>query len=401
MRKLLSIILVLGVMLSLSAGALAEENNRMGKKITAVECTAANLTGVTYNNPEKLIDGDLTTFTELNGKDGYLQIDLGEAYIITHIDISTRNGTADGLDIRLSNDKNFAASYLMQEQISGTEAWKTHTFDNNDTSNVYRYIKLYLNENVTSRYRVFTEVTAYGYSLNGNIALGKPVTTNYKNGENINDGNIGTVWGPWNGSAAQWAVVDLENNFDIHAVVLGFRGYDSAGSISEANNMDVYASSDKEEWIKIGDTSGVTTRVDDYRIILNDSNSYRYIKVAQKNANTYSLVSEVYVYVKNNTNAPRFWAKRSSENANIISGVNYVADRSLPDKPLIVLAVYDKDGALKQSCITADRTIVKDGKAQGLDFAQGNSFSVETDDIVKVFAWDSFGSLSPLVKTVN
>lgn len=65
MRKLLSIILVLGVMLSLSAGALAEENNRMGKKITAVECTAANLTGVTYNNPEKLIDGDLTTFTEL------------------------------------------------------------------------------------------------------------------------------------------------------------------------------------------------------------------------------------------------------------------------------------------------------------------------------------------------
>ena len=401
MRKLLSIIIALGVMLSLSVGASAEENNPTGQKITAVECTSANLSGVTYNNPKYLIDGDLNTFTELNGKDGYLQIDLGAAYVITHIDISTRNGTADGLDIRLSNDKSFAVSYLMTEQISGTEAYKTHTFDNNDIDNSYRYIKLYVNSSIINRYRIFTEITAYGYSVNGNIALGKPVTTNYKNGTNINDGNAGTYWDPWNAGTAQWAVVDLENNFDIHSVVLGFRGYDTAGNISEANNMDVYASSDNEEWVKIGDTSCVTTRADDYRIILGDSNSYRYIKVAQKNANTYSLVSEIFVYTKNNANAPRFWAKYSSENTNVISGVNYIADRSLPSKPLIILAVYDKDGMLKQSCITADRALVKDGKAQGMDYAAGNSISVETDDIVKVFVWDSLDSLNPLVKAAN
>jgi|GEM_PF-1418775 len=281
-------------------------------------------------SPARAVDGISGSWTNgwhplvSEGLSPWLQLDLGDEYVIHRIQIDDRpydgtngpgsdwDGPRRNFEIQASNDPNFSA-YTVLGAV-GNEPYAGYTWSRKVTApDAYRYIR-YVRK--STGYTFLSEIGLFALPepelTETNVAMGQPVSSSdtgtappeYGPAEAV-DG-IGGQWdNGWSPTVFEgispWLQVDLGDEYVIHRLQVDDRPYDGQEGRPDWNgprrNFEIRASNDPSfgTYAVLGSVGSTPYSGYVWNHTVTNPNAYRYIRYARTDTG-YTFLSELSVF---------------------------------------------------------------------------------------------------------
>ncbi|WP_246608924.1 discoidin domain-containing protein [Paenibacillus agaridevorans] len=277
-------------------------------------------------SPARAVDGIGGEWTNgwhpsvYEGVSPWLQIDLGDEYVIHRIQVDDRpydgtngpgsdwDGPRRNFEIRASNDPNFG-TYTVLGAV-GNEAYSGYVWSRKATgTDAYRYIRYV---RTTAGYMFLSELSVYALPEAVNVAWNKSVATSDTGTPSLDYGPekaVDGIGGEWDNGwspvtfegISPWLQVDLGDEYVIQRVQVDDRPYDGQDGRPDWNgprrNFEIRASNDPNfgTYAVLGSVGNTPYSGHVWSHAVTNTNAFRYIRYARTDTG-YTFLSELRVF---------------------------------------------------------------------------------------------------------
>ena len=216
------------------------------------------------HGPELAIDPDVSTYWDGGAAPQWWKIDLHEQHPLTRLVLRNYDdGTRYYNYVIEASGDNVNWTPVAEKTDASPATAEGDTYPVNVTA---RYLRVTTTQGSAGNFVHIRDFKAYGKEAGENITQGKPVTVSARadTAQKLNDSDAESFWD--GGGTPQWAVIDLQNEYDIHRVLLK-NYYGPLGA--RAYTYRIEGSLNNRDWFPIAEkTSGAdsTPQGDSYDV---------------------------------------------------------------------------------------------------------------------------------------